>query len=233
MESLKKIKINHPLLKEIRQADNYAKHMKDLVENKPSTEEDEEIRMNPRCSALLQNHLPPKEQDPRSFIVPCSIGKLDFNNALADLGASINVINLSMYKDLGIRKLKAINMVIEIADSTKCTPKGIVENLLIKIDKFIFSVPVILAGTPSSTIIDQDAPSPSHSPSSSKLQPPILHQGVAFGSTIIKDNLFAHADNDPFVNVFTPKPSSKASSSGDTSSAESTHVTQPHNHLRK
>ncbi|GJT98517.1 retrovirus-related pol polyprotein from transposon TNT 1-94 [Tanacetum coccineum] len=60
-------------------------------------------------------------------------------------------------------------------------------------------VPVISAGTPSSTTIDQDAPSPSHSPSSSGLQPPISHQGVAAGSTIIEDNPFAHADNDPFV----------------------------------
>ncbi|GJZ45800.1 hypothetical protein Tco_0593396 [Tanacetum coccineum] len=73
--------------------------MKDLVENKPRTEEDKEIRMNPRCSTLLQNHLPAKEQDPRSFILPCSIGKLDFNNTLADLGASINVMPLSMFKD--------------------------------------------------------------------------------------------------------------------------------------
>nr|GEX02279.1 retrovirus-related Pol polyprotein from transposon TNT 1-94 [Tanacetum cinerariifolium] len=76
-------------------------------------------------------------------------------------------------------------------------------------------VPVILAGTPSSTIIDQDAPSSSHSPSSSKLQPPISHQGVAVGSTIIEDNPFAHADNDPFINVFSPKPSSQASLSED------------------
>ncbi|GJZ03342.1 hypothetical protein Tco_0536617 [Tanacetum coccineum] len=55
--------------------------------------------MNPRCSALLQNHLPPKEQDRGSFILPCSIGKLDFNNALADLGASISVMHLSMIGD--------------------------------------------------------------------------------------------------------------------------------------
>ncbi|GKE26910.1 hypothetical protein Tco_1442294 [Tanacetum coccineum] len=93
------------LLNEISQTDNYAKHMKDLVENKPRTEEDEEIRMNPRCSALLQNHLPSKEQDPGSFILHCSIGKLNFNNALADLGASINVMPISMYKRLGIGKL--------------------------------------------------------------------------------------------------------------------------------
>ncbi|GKC59851.1 zinc knuckle CX2CX4HX4C containing protein [Tanacetum coccineum] len=118
MESLEKIKINRPLLKEIRKTDNYAKHMKDLVENKPRTKEDEEIRMNPR--------------------------KLDFNNALADLGASISVMPLSMYKRLGIGILKPINMLIKMADNTKCTHKEIVENLLIKIDKFIFLVDFVI-----------------------------------------------------------------------------------------
>ncbi|GJT49275.1 retrovirus-related pol polyprotein from transposon TNT 1-94 [Tanacetum coccineum] len=94
-------------------------------------------------------------------------------------------------------------------------------------------VPVISASTPSSTTIDQDAPSLSHSSSSSKLQPPISHQGVVAGSTIIEDNPFAYADNDPFVNVFAPEPSFEASPSEDASSVESTHVTQPHHHLGK
>ncbi|GKF11350.1 retrovirus-related pol polyprotein from transposon TNT 1-94, partial [Tanacetum coccineum] len=94
-------------------------------------------------------------------------------------------------------------------------------------------VPVISVGTASYTTIDQDAPSPSHSPSSSELQPPISHQGVTVGSNFIEDNHFAHADNDHFVNVFAPEPSSEASSSGDASSIESTYVTQPHHHLRK
>nr|GEW21243.1 hypothetical protein [Tanacetum cinerariifolium] len=67
------------------------------------------------------------------------------------------------------------------------------------------------------------APSPSHSLSSLELQPLISHQGVAAGSTIIEDNPFAHADNDLFVNVFASEPSSKASSSREASSAESTH----------
>ncbi|GKC77278.1 hypothetical protein Tco_1128052 [Tanacetum coccineum] len=89
------------------------------------------------------------------------------------------------------------------------------------------------AGTPSSTNIDQDTPSPSHSPSSSALQSPSSHQGVAAGSTIIEDNPFAHVDNNPFINVFAPEPSSEASSSGDVSSADSTHVSQPHHHLGK
>ncbi|GKC35345.1 retrovirus-related pol polyprotein from transposon TNT 1-94, partial [Tanacetum coccineum] len=94
-------------------------------------------------------------------------------------------------------------------------------------------VPVNSADTPSSTTIDQDAPSPSHSPSSSALQSPSSHQGVAVGSTIIKDNPFASVDNNPFVNVFASEPSSEASSSGDVSSADSTHVSQPHHHLGK
>ncbi|GKB64690.1 hypothetical protein Tco_0920876 [Tanacetum coccineum] len=89
------------------------------------------------------------------------------------------------------------------------------------------------AGTPSSTTIDLDAPSPSNLPSSSALQSPCSHQGIATGSTIIKDNPFAPVNNNPFINVFAPKPSSEASSSEDVSSADSTHVCQPHHHLGK
>ncbi|GJT18542.1 putative ribonuclease H-like domain-containing protein [Tanacetum coccineum] len=95
------------------------------------------------------------------------------------------------------------------------------------------SVPVISAGTPSSTTIDQDAPSPSHSPSSSALQSPSLHKGVAADSTLMEDNPFAPVDNHPFINVFALEPSSKASSSGDLSSAESPYVSQTLHHLGK
>ncbi|GKE54873.1 putative ribonuclease H-like domain-containing protein, partial [Tanacetum coccineum] len=77
------------------------------------------------------------------------------------------------------------------------------------------SVSVTSAGTPSSTTIDQDAPSPSHSPSSSALQSLSLHQDVAAESTLMENNPFAPVDNDPFINVFAPEPSFEASSSGD------------------
>nr|GEW05450.1 retrovirus-related Pol polyprotein from transposon TNT 1-94 [Tanacetum cinerariifolium] len=76
-------------------------------------------------------------------------------------------------------------------------------------------VPVNSVGTPFSTIIDQDEPSPSHSPSSSTIQSLNSHQGIAAGSTIIEDNPFALVNNDLFVNVFALEPSSEASSSGD------------------
>ncbi|GKF04644.1 hypothetical protein Tco_0035312 [Tanacetum coccineum] len=93
-------------------------------------------------------------------------------------------------------------------------------------------VPVNSAGTPSSTTIDQDAPSLSHSPSSSALQSPSSPQGIVAGSIIIEENPFAPIDNDLFVNVFALEPSSEVSY-GDVSSAESTHVTQTHHHLGK
>ncbi|GJU08346.1 retrovirus-related pol polyprotein from transposon TNT 1-94, partial [Tanacetum coccineum] len=76
-------------------------------------------------------------------------------------------------------------------------------------------VPVNSASIPSSTTIDQDAPSPSHLPSSLALQSPSLQQGVAAKSTIMEENQFVPVDNDPFVNVFAPEPSFEASSSRD------------------
>nr|GEU33521.1 hypothetical protein [Tanacetum cinerariifolium] len=76
-------------------------------------------------------------------------------------------------------------------------------------------VPVNSAGTPSSTTIDHDTPSPSRSPSSSALQSPCLHQGIAAKSTRMDENSFAPIDNDPFLNIFATKPTSVASSSTD------------------
>nr|GEY47819.1 retrovirus-related Pol polyprotein from transposon TNT 1-94 [Tanacetum cinerariifolium] len=97
------------------------------------------------------------------------------------------------------------------------------------------TVPVSVnpTGIPSSTTIDPDAPSPSHSPSSSALQSLCLHQGVAAESTLMDENPFAPIDNDPFINIFAPEPTSAASSSGDASLTNSTYVTQTLHHLRK
>nr|GEV09379.1 serine/threonine-protein kinase tricorner-like [Tanacetum cinerariifolium] len=76
-------------------------------------------------------------------------------------------------------------------------------------------VPVNTVGTPSSTIIAQDAPCPNHSPASSAFQSSSLLQGVSVEPTIMEDNPLTPVNNDPFVNMFALQPSSKASSSGD------------------
>nr|GEU68621.1 hypothetical protein [Tanacetum cinerariifolium] len=87
--------------------------------------------------------------------------------------------------------------------------------------------PVNSAGTPLSTIIDQDAPTPSISPSSSALQSYSLHQGVAAEPNYIEDRTNAPVDNPPFLNVFALEPHSEASLSRDISLTESPHELVP------
>ncbi|KAG8491362.1 hypothetical protein CXB51_014485 [Gossypium anomalum] len=76
----------------------------DLLVNKRKLDEASHVELNTVCSAILQNKLPQKLKDPGSFTIPCLIGSLDVNNALADLGASINVMPYKMFKQLDIEE---------------------------------------------------------------------------------------------------------------------------------
>ncbi|GKE30805.1 reverse transcriptase domain-containing protein [Tanacetum coccineum] len=85
--------------------------------------------MNERCSAVLLNKLPSKEKDPGSFTIPCDIGQLHIDNALADLGASISLMPYTMYKKLGLGEPKATRMSLKLADRSIQYPRGIIENI--------------------------------------------------------------------------------------------------------
>ncbi|GJU33728.1 reverse transcriptase domain-containing protein [Tanacetum coccineum] len=87
LENLKQLHINLPFVEALAQMPKYAKFLKSLLTNKAKLEEACIVMMNKRCSALLLNKLPSKKKDPRSFTIPCYIGHLHINNALADLGA--------------------------------------------------------------------------------------------------------------------------------------------------
>ncbi|GJZ27047.1 retrovirus-related pol polyprotein from transposon TNT 1-94 [Tanacetum coccineum] len=102
------------------------------------------VKLNARCSAVLQNELPHKEKDPGSFFLPCTIGTTTVSNALANLGESISIMLFSLFKRLGLENPKPINMVIKMVDRYMQSPKGIVENVLVKINKFIFPVDLII-----------------------------------------------------------------------------------------
>ncbi|GJW65762.1 retrovirus-related pol polyprotein from transposon TNT 1-94 [Tanacetum coccineum] len=93
---------------------------------------------------LESEPLPPKEKDPGSFVFPCIIGNTTVSNALADLGASISVMPFSMFKRLSLRNLRPVNMVIEMADRSMQSPKGMCENVLVKIHKFIFPLDFVI-----------------------------------------------------------------------------------------
>nr|GEW62185.1 hypothetical protein [Tanacetum cinerariifolium] len=138
IESIREIWVNLPLIMEIRTTSNYVRHMKNLVVNKLRTLEKGDAKLNAICLEVLLNQLPPKEKDPWSFILPCSIGNLAVRNALADLGASVSIMPLFKFKQLGLGKLKLVNIIVEMADKTKSVPKGIVESLLVKIENLFF-----------------------------------------------------------------------------------------------
>jgi hypothetical protein len=93
-----------------------------------------------QCSAVLQRKIPRKLKDPGSVTIPCTIGDRTFKKALIDLGASVSLMPLSIYKKLGIGRVRDTRMTLQFADKSYKFPYGIVEDVLVKVDKFIFPV---------------------------------------------------------------------------------------------
>ncbi|XP_049364537.1 uncharacterized protein LOC125829343 [Solanum verrucosum] len=98
---LKQISINVPLIEALEKMPGYAKFMKDLVTKKRvvSFEDDDELQ---HCSAIATRSLLQKKEDREAFTIPCTTGLLHFPKALGDLGASINLMPLAIYKNLGL-----------------------------------------------------------------------------------------------------------------------------------
>ncbi|GJT69083.1 reverse transcriptase domain-containing protein [Tanacetum coccineum] len=109
--------------------------------------------MNERCSALLLNKLPSKEKDPKSFTIPCEVSNLHIDNAIADLGASISFMPYTMYEKLGLREPKPTRMSLELADRSIRYPRGIVENVFIKVNKFILPIDFVILDMPEDSRI--------------------------------------------------------------------------------
>ncbi|GJV18728.1 ribonuclease H-like domain-containing protein [Tanacetum coccineum] len=98
--------------------------------------------------------LPQKEKDPGSFTLPCFIHNVCFDKALVDLGASVSVMPFSTYTNLGLGILSHTRLTIELADRTIKQPRGIAENVLVRIGKFIFPIDFIILDIPE----DDDVP---------------------------------------------------------------------------
>ncbi|GJS52914.1 putative nucleotidyltransferase, ribonuclease H [Tanacetum coccineum] len=148
LENLKQLYINFPFIEALAQMPKYAKFLKGLLTNKARLEEACKITINERCSAVLLNKLPSKEKDPGSFTIPCDIGQLHIDNALADLGASISLMPYTMYKKLSLGEPKDTRMSLELVDRSIQYPRGITKNVLIKVDKFILPIDLVILDMP-------------------------------------------------------------------------------------
>ncbi|GKD60462.1 hypothetical protein Tco_1297971, partial [Tanacetum coccineum] len=96
----------------------------------------------------INNSIPQKKKDSWSFNLPCFINNVCFDNALVDLGASVSVMPLSTYLNLGLGELAHTKLTVELADRTVKYPKGIAENVLVGIGKFVFPVDFIILDMP-------------------------------------------------------------------------------------
>ncbi|GJR48549.1 hypothetical protein Tco_1316652 [Tanacetum coccineum] len=96
----------------------------------------------------INNAIPRKEKDPGRFTLPCFIHNTCFDNDLVDLGASVSVMPLSTYLNLGLGELAHTRLIVELADRTVKYPKGIAENVLVGIGKFTFPVDFIILDMP-------------------------------------------------------------------------------------
>nr|GEW49887.1 reverse transcriptase domain-containing protein [Tanacetum cinerariifolium] len=116
---------------------NEDKMLKALLSNKEKLLKLANIPLNENCSTIILKKLPEKLGDPRKFLIPCGFSVLKCK-ALADLGASINLMPLSIWKKLGLPELISICMTLELANWAICTPVGIAKYVFVLVGKFTF-----------------------------------------------------------------------------------------------
>ncbi|XP_070057475.1 uncharacterized protein [Nicotiana tomentosiformis] len=132
---MKCLSINVPFVEALEQMPGYAKFMKDLVTKKRSMN-CETIKMTHQVSAIVHS-MAPNLEDLGAFTTPCTIGSVDFAKALCDLGASINLMPYSVFNTLGNGKPRLTSMRLQMADRTMKRPLGIIDDVLVRVDKFI------------------------------------------------------------------------------------------------
>ncbi|KAL0285516.1 UNVERIFIED_CONTAM: hypothetical protein Sradi_7172500 [Sesamum radiatum] len=129
LETLRKVEVNIPLLEAIKQVPRYVKFLKEMCINKFKLRGNERVSMGENVSTILQSKLPPKCKDPGTFSISCQIGNVGIENAMCDLGASINVMPLAIYESLNIGPLKETGVVLQLADRSIVYPDGVLEDL--------------------------------------------------------------------------------------------------------
>ncbi|GJY59458.1 reverse transcriptase domain-containing protein [Tanacetum coccineum] len=116
----------------------FAPMFRKLLNDKDKMIELTKTPVNENCSAVILKKFPEKLGDPGRFLIPCDFPEMNECLALADLGASINLMPLSIWKELSLPALTKTRMILELADRTISTPTGIAEDVFVKVGTFFF-----------------------------------------------------------------------------------------------
>ena len=135
-----KIEVNIPFAEALTQIPHYAKFMKDILSKKRKLDEERVVSLSTTCSVVTQKSFPIEMQDPNNFTIPCTIRNYEFGKSLCDSGVSINLMPQSVVKRLSLGELAPTAMTLQMAGITMAHLEGIIEDVLIKVGKFIFPV---------------------------------------------------------------------------------------------
>ncbi|GKE22997.1 reverse transcriptase domain-containing protein [Tanacetum coccineum] len=123
---------------------NFNKWLSSLLRNKEKLEGIAITTVNAEFSAIIMNKVPEKLKDLGKFLIPCALKELDRTSALADSGASINLLPHSIYKQLGLGALKPTRMTLELANRLITHPMVIAEDVVVRVDGFTFLADFVL-----------------------------------------------------------------------------------------
>ena len=146
-EVLRQVKVNIPLLDMIKQVPTYENFLKDLCTVKRGLGIEKKAFLTEQVSAIIHSKTPVKYKDPGSPTISVNIGGTYIDKALLDLGASVNLLPYLVYKQLDLGELKPTNITLSLADRLIKIPKGIVEDVLVKVDKFYYPVDFVVLDT--------------------------------------------------------------------------------------
>ncbi|WJZ95298.1 hypothetical protein VitviT2T_014077 [Vitis vinifera] len=147
LEVLRQVKVNIPLLDMIKQVPTYAKFLKDLCTIKRGLNLNKKAFLSEQVSAIIQCKSPLKYKDPGCPTISVMIGGKVVEKALLDLGASVNLLPYSVYKQLGLGELKQTSITLSLADRSVKIPRGINEDVLVQIDNFYYPVDFVVLDT--------------------------------------------------------------------------------------
>nr|GEU78012.1 reverse transcriptase domain-containing protein [Tanacetum cinerariifolium] len=139
----KQLHINITLADALILISKYQKMLKALLSNEEKILELANTPLNENCPAVILKKLPKKLGDPGKFLIPCGFSELKCK-ALADLGASINLMPLLVWKKLGLPELISTRMTLELANRSVCTPAGIARDVFVPIGRFTFPTDFVI-----------------------------------------------------------------------------------------
>ena len=152
------MKVNIPLLDMIKQVPTYAKILKDLCTVKISPNVNKKAFLTEQVSAIIECKTLVKYKDPGCLTISVNIGDFSIEKPLLDLGASVNLLSYSMYKQLGLGELKPTSITLSLADRYIKIPKWTIEDFLIQVDQFYYLVDFVVLDTEPVAVGTNHAP---------------------------------------------------------------------------